>query len=281
MNKTCIICGESKSKVVFEEFGIDVLRCHKCGHVFSSYQAEQDYDGYFGEEVKSEDHFWSDQAKARMYTEFCNRFIAGETGKLLDVGCGLGYFVRRICSFPSWQAIGYETSKAAVQFAQEKLRLENVFHGRVEESNLPKNYFDIVTLWDVIEHVPDPDPMLSHLSSILKDDGILFLHTPNIHIQLPKARITKLLRGMNPRLHYLEAKDHINIYSMNTISEVLHRNRFYNIEFIHLHPIQSLAGSKSPLLKHAKNGIFYLSKVLFTASFGRINIDNLFVVAGK
>jgi hypothetical protein len=68
---------------------------------------------------------------------------------------------------------------------------------------------------------------------------------------------------------------------MNTISKVLRRNGFHQIEFIHLHPIQTFAGSKSALLKRVKNGIFYVSKILFTASFGRINIDNLFVVAGK
>jgi 2-polyprenyl-3-methyl-5-hydroxy-6-metoxy-1,4-benzoquinol methylase len=281
MNRKCMICGESRSDVVFEEFDIDILGCQNCGHVFSSYQADQYHDGYFGEEVASEDQFWWDQAHEKMYDDFCDRFMVGKSGELLDVGCGLGYFVGGISSFPNWEVVGYEISKAAVEFAQDKLGLENVLHGRVEEADFPERNFDIITMWDVIEHIPNPDPMLSHLSSLLKDDGFLFLHTLNVHIQLPKARITKLLRGMNPRLHYLEAKDHINIYSMNTISKVLRRNGFHQIEFIHLHPIQTFAGSKSALLKRVKNGIFYVSKILFTASFGRINIDNLFVVAGK
>ena len=208
MNRKCIICGESRSDVVFEEFDIDILGCQTSGHVFSSYQADQYHNGYFGEEVASEDQFWWDQAHEKMYDDFCDRFMVGKSGELLDVGCGLGYFVRRISSFPNWEVVGYEISKAAVEFAQDKLGLENVLHGRAEEADFPERNFDIITMWDVIEHIPNPDPMLSHLSSLLKDDGFLFLHTPNVHIQLPKARITKLLRGMNPRLHYLEAKDH-------------------------------------------------------------------------
>ncbi len=281
MNKKCIICRDSNSRVVFTEFGIDVLRCQNCGHIFSSYRADQYYDGYFGEEVGSGDHFWSHQAKARMYADFSDRFVAGRAGRLLDVGCGLGYFVKTVSSFPDWQVVGYEISKAAVEFAQTKLGLKNVFCGRVEESTFPRGYFDIITLWDVMEHIPDPDPLLSYLSTIVKDHGMLFVHTPNVQIQLPKARFVRLVRGMNPQLHYLEAKHHINIYSMNTISKVLRRNGFNTIDFTHLHPIQSFSGSRSRLLKLAKNGLYYVSEVLFTVSFGRINTDNLFVVARK
>lgn len=281
MNKRCTVCGDSNNKVIFEEFDIDILRCQNCEHVFSSYDTDQFYDGYFGDQVGSEEQFWWNEAHEKMYADFCNRFIVGKSGKLLDVGCGLGYFVRKISSFPNWQAFGYEISKAAVQFAQNKLGLDNIFCGKVEGSNFPKNYFDIITLWDVIEHIPNPDPLLSYLSSILKDDGILFIHTPNVQIQLPKARITKFLRGMNPRVHYLEARDHVNIYSMNTIGIVLCRNGLNKIRFIHLHPIQSFSGSRNPLLKFAKNGLFYFSKILFTIAFGKINLDNLFIVASK
>lgn len=281
MNKECIVCGDSNNKVIFEEFDIDMLGCQNCGHVFSSYQPDPYYDGYFGEQVESAEHFWWNEAHQKMYDDFCNRFIVGKSGRLLDVGCGLGYFVRKISSFPNWEAFGYEISEAAVEFAASKLGVDNVFCGKVEESNFPKNSFDIITMWDVIEHIPEPDGLLSYLWSILKDNGILFIHTPNVQIQLPKARMKKFILGMIPRGHYLEAKDHVNIYSMNTIRVVLCRNGFNNIDFIHLHPIQSFAGSRNPLLKFAKNGLFYLSKILFTMAFGKINLDNLFVVARK
>jgi len=281
MDIECIVCRDSNGEVVFKEFDIDILRCQNCGHVFSCYRADQYHDGYFGEQVESEEQFWWNEAHQRMYDDFCRRFIVGKGGRLLDVGCGLGYFVRRISSFPNWQAFGYEISQAAVEFAQSRLGLDNIFCGKVEESGLRKSYFDIITLWDVIEHIPDPDPLLSYLWTILKDDGILFVHTPNVQIQLPKARITKFFKGMNPRLHYLEAKDHVNIYSMSTLRTVLCRNGFNRVEFIHLHPIQSLAGSRNALLTCGKNTIFHFSRVLFTMSFRTINLDNLFAIAKK
>lgn len=277
----CIICGSLKSKIIFQEFDADVLKCQNCGHVFSSYQAKQDYDGYFGKEIKAEDNFWWDKAHQKMYEDFCKRFIINSKGRLLDVGCGLGYFIKKIATFPHWQIFGYEISQPAVEFAKNKLELENIFCGRVEESNFSKKYFDIITLWDVIEHIKDPAPLLSYLFSILKEGGILFIHTPNVKIQIPKAKVKKFLKGMDPNEHYLEAKDHLNIYSMATIKKILYDNGFKKVEFIHFHPIQSVSGSKNIVLKYIKNIWFYFSKILFSLTFNKINLDNLFIIATK
>jgi len=282
MAKTCVVCSSLKSKVVFREFGIDVLRCTDCGHVFSSYEVDQDYTGYWSLLTgEPEDQFWWDLAHREMYADFCDRFLAGKSGSLLDVGCGLGFFLRTVSQYPDWQVLGYEISKRAVDFARTELGLENVSCGKVQDSDFEPRSFDIITLWDVIEHLANPDPLLSYLQGILKDEGLLFMHTPNIGFQLPKTRIKKLLRGTKPGSHYLEAKDHMNIYSMKTIGRVLHRNGFKKVEFTHLRPIQSVAGSKSPLLKWGKNAWYYFSKGLFTLSFGNLNLDNLFVIARK
>lgn len=280
MKKHCIVCRNSHAIVIFDEFGTDILRCTNCRHVFSSYNAKQDYNAYFGHEAAdSKTHFWWDDAHKSMYNDFCRRFIRDRGGTLLDVGCGLGYFVKRVSEFPSWQIFGYEISPQAVDFARQQLGLQNVFCGRVEESDFKKHSCDIITLWDVIEHIPNPDPLLSHLSSLLKNDGVLFMHTPNIAFQLPKARLKKFLRGMRPGIHYLEAKDHVNIYSMKTIRTVLSRNGFSDVTFTHFKPIQSVSGSRSQLSRFAKNLWYYSSVGLSLASFGRVNLDNLFVIA--
>jgi len=281
MYKKCIICQQSNTKIVFTEFGIDILKCKNCGHVFSSYDADEDYDGYYGEKIEFSDQFWWDQAHEKMYNDFCRRFIANKSGRLLDVGCGLGHFVKKISSYPDWQVYGYEISRPAVEFAGNKLGLKNIYGGKVEKSDFPKKYFDIITLWDVIEHIPNPHPLLFYLGSILKDDGLLFVHTPNIKVQLPKAKIKKMIKGMRAGVHYLEAKDHINNYSVKTIKKVLYNNGFSQVEFIHFHPIQSVSGSKSIILKFIKNFWFIFSLALYAITFGKVNIDNLFVIARK
>lgn len=123
--------------------------------------------------------------------------------------------------------------------------------------------------------------MLSKLNFILKDDGILFMYTPNANIQLPKAKIKKILFGIKTGVYYLGPKDHLNIYSPKIISRVLSQNKFNYIKFVHLKPIQSVSGSRSLILKFIKNIWFYVSKVLFLFSFEKINFDNLFVIAKK
>ncbi len=278
----CVICGnDSNHKTIFNEFGVNILKCKNCGHIFSSYEREQNYGGYYDEVIRDEDHFWWDQAHKKMYNDFCRMFIKGKSGKLLDVGCGLGYFVKKISSLPNWEAIGYEISEPAANYAKNNLGLKNIFCGRVEDSGFPQKYFNIITLWDVIEHIPNPAPLLAYLGTILRDDGVLFIHTPNIQVQLPKAKIKKLLFGEKEGRHYLEAKDHINVYSAKTIEVLLKQVRFSKVKFIHLHPIQSVSGSKSGLLRTAKNLWFYFSVILFKVTLGKVNIDNLFVVAEK
>jgi len=214
-----------------------------------------------------------------MYGDFCRRFIVGKRGRLLDVGCGLGYFVRTVAAYPGWEVDGYEISRWAVDFAHTRLGLANVRCGRVEESDFAVGTFDVITLWDVIEHVPDPDPLLSYLASRLKSTGLLFMHTPNIRVQLPKARLKKAIMGMQPDTPYLEARDHVNIYSMRTLRAVLERNGFGDIRFTHLRPVQSVAGSRSGLLKVAKNAWFHAAVAVYGLTLGRVNLDNLFVTA--
>ena len=278
--RTCVVCGSTNNRAVFNEFGVDMMRCRSCGHVFSSWTANQDYEGYFdAASVASADQFYWDQAHDRIYTDFCDRFIAGRSGRILDVGCGLGYFVKRVAGFPGWHAVGYEISPTAVAFAQTTLGLTDVHCGRVEDSGFAPGSFDLITLWDVIEHIPEPDPLLSYLCGLLAEGGMLCMHTPNATIQVPKAKLTRMLRGMDPSAHYLEARDHMNLYTMSTLTRVLRRCGYRDVRYIHLPPIQSVAGSRNGALRAVKNAWASFATLLFHATFHTINLDNLFVIA--
>src|SRR5262245_34363492 len=107
----CLLCNSARRDVVFREFDVDIVRCSDCGHVFSSAPTDSNYDGYWGDEVVQPDAYWS-AARESMYVDFRNRFITGRSGRLLDMGCGLGFFVRGIAANPSWQAHGCEISPA-------------------------------------------------------------------------------------------------------------------------------------------------------------------------
>jgi SAM-dependent methyltransferase len=277
----CLLCGGMRHRPIFSEFGIDILRCRQCGHVFSSFAADPHYDGYWGETVPEGDHTYWSRARARMHQEFFERFIVGRSGRLLDMGCGLGFFLKAIEVYSQWETYGCEISPAAVRYAHETLGLDNVTCGRLEDIGLPHGSFDIITMWDLIEHVPGPDPLLRRCNQLLREGGVCFLRTPNAGMQLPRARLKKLLRGMQPGLVYLQARDHLHHYSMTGIRRLLNRNGFSRVQFVHLHPIETVSGSGRGLRQGAKNASFRAVRALATLSGGRLNLDNLFVVGRK
>ncbi|MGQ0720850.1 MAG: class I SAM-dependent methyltransferase [Candidatus Eiseniibacteriota bacterium] len=281
--RACLLCGGEAHDVVFREFGVDVLRCRRCAHVFSAHDGASDYEGYWGDRVVDAGEFYWDRAHGAIWQDFFARFVAGRPpGRLLDVGCGLGYFVRAMQrSFPEWETEGWEISPAAVRHAREVLAVRNVHQGRIEPGTLPEGRFDVVTLWDVLEHLREPDPLLRALRAALKPDGRLYLHTPNVDVQVPKAKIKRLLRGMKAGVHYLEARDHLHLYSPRTVRMLLERCGFADVSVFHQRPIQSVSGSRSALLRAAKNAGFAGARVLDGVTGGRLNLDNLHVTARR
>jgi SAM-dependent methyltransferase len=249
--------------------------------VFSAREQDQHYDGYFGyERIEGDSNPWFDKAQDHTFGEFGARFLAGRSGRLLDIGCGLGLFVRYVANHPGWQAVGCETSRVAVDYAARKLGLNNVFLGRVEDAGFEPASFDIITLWDVIEHVPDPDPLLAYIARLLKPDGLLFIHTPNAPVILARAKLVRLFRPERPGDHFVESRDHVNIYAMPTLSRVLRRNGFNRVEFLHFNPGPFRPGA-SWLLNAARQAWFRAAQALFALSCGRVNIEHLAAVARK
>jgi 2-polyprenyl-3-methyl-5-hydroxy-6-metoxy-1,4-benzoquinol methylase len=279
----CIACNSADKSVVFREFDIPVLRCPSCGHVSSSFVNDQHYDQYFAHQITEAEVFWWDEAHREMYQAFATKFLRNKAGNLLDIGAGLGYFVQFALKYPGWNAMGYEISAPAVEHARNVLGLkEQIFAGAVEESGFPAEYFDLITLWDVIEHIQNPDILLAYILGILKPGGFLFLATPNAPIQIAKARVKARVVGMREGTQYLDAKDHVNLYTPKSLQLVLQRIGFERVAFTHIRPIQSVSGSRNPVLRAVKNTWYLAAKVVGAISGDAINLNNsLFATATK
>lgn len=276
----CLLCSGVQHRTVFTEFGIDILRCN-CGHVFSSFRADPHYSGFWGNEVASGEHFYWSKARARMHRGFFKRFVAGRSGRLLDMGSGLGFFMKAMAAYQNWDVYGCEISPAAVKYAREQLGVRQVVCSPLQDADLPRASFDIITMWDVIDHILHPDPLLNHCHALLKKDGILFIRTPNVSVQLLRARLMKAVGAIRPGMRYLQGSDHAHHYSMHSIRKLLERNGFVDVAFMHLHPIETGAGWRAAFVNPAKNMCFYILRALAMCSGGALNFDNLFVVARK
>lgn len=263
---------------MFDEFGVLIVRCRACRHVFSTHVSDPHYDGFWKDEVASPDQAYWNDARTRMYKAFLTRFVAGRSGRLLDMGCGLGFFAKAAAEYQSWEVCGCEISSAAAHFARETLGLAQIRCARLEQADWPPEFFDIITLWDVLDHLSRPDPLLAHCHRLLKRGGLCFIRTPNVVVHLPRARLKKLVRGMRNDLTYLQARDHVHHYSTSSLRALLARNGFSSIEFTHLPPVDSIL-RRSAIARRVRQLSFDVVCGLAAATGGRLNLDNLFAVA--
>jgi 2-polyprenyl-3-methyl-5-hydroxy-6-metoxy-1,4-benzoquinol methylase len=121
-----------------------------------------------------------------------------ETGRLLDVGCGSGIFLKRMRDL-GWDVQGIDPDRHAVEQARERFGLE-VQAARFEEHRFPADFFDAVVASHVIEHVHDPVSFLRECRRILKPGGKLVILTPN-YFGLQRRWLGRTWRGFDCPRH--------------------------------------------------------------------------------
>jgi len=97
--------------------------------------------------------------------------------RLLDVGAAAGYFVEQARK-SGWDAEGVEPSSWAATYARETLR-QPVKEATLETARYPDSTFDLVTFWEVIEHLPRPNEFLTEVARVLRPNGMIALSTPD------------------------------------------------------------------------------------------------------
>ena len=276
MNENCYLCGSSEHRVVFVEGEVSLRRCDACHHMYSSYEQAEHYDGYWEEGVTDADlRFWDDAHRA-VHHEFLDRHLPAGPGNLVDVGCGLGFFVAAArARRPDWRATGYELSTAAVDWSHDQLGLVDVVHaGRVEEAGIAPGSIDYITMWDVIEHLSNPQPLLRSLRDLLRPGGVLFVQTPNVRVQLVKAWLTAARdRGVVPDKQYLALRDHVNQFSRPSLAQLARDTGFAEPRYEVLPPIEAVGGKDRPLATAVKRGYGTATKVAWRASAGRLMVN--------
>jgi SAM-dependent methyltransferase len=124
---------------------------------------------------------------------------------VLDYGCGSGYGTRLLSDFAK-QAIGVDISERVIDYCNRQYSAKNLLFKNISpDYSLPfeANFFDVIVSSQVIEHIPDVYRYLFELKRVLKDQGILFLTTPN-----KRYRLLPFQRPWNP--------EHLREYSMRS-----------------------------------------------------------------
>ena len=169
---------------------------------------------------------------------FCERTLRDLTrlvkakGKMLDVGCGEGRFIK-FARDNGWEVLGQEFSHEAAKRAQRRFKLD-VKAGDLRELGFPRDYFDVVIMLNVIEHLADPLGYLNEINRILKRGGVLYLGTPNV--------------VLTKRCMQLSVPEHLYRFSIDSMKRMLEKSGFSVVRLTTRNKQDSLVGFD--LLKH-------------------------------
>jgi len=187
---TCDCCDATNPKDLMQvrcyasQELLNVVSCVNCGLVFLSPKPDKSkglayFDNAYSQAEGFEDHSYYINHEA-IFERNKNRFklidgLKTDGKKILDFGAGQGHFVK-VAQDKGWHATGLELSEQAIIAAKKN------FDIRLLDSTdkLGDNKFDVITLWDVIEHLEYPKEILVMLSKFLKPDGYFIIETSNI-----------------------------------------------------------------------------------------------------
>ncbi len=222
----CCICEGEKARLIKTENSWDIVQCEACGHVYlypipDEAFLKKHYQSYlsFGKDQIEQWRFMMSGIFARSLA-IIGKFYNRQSGKLLDIGCGYGFFLE-MAGEKGWDAYGLDLCQAAVGYANSRgLKAEG--SGLFERAYKDEE-FDVVTMFYVLEHLPNPARYLQEISRILKPKGILFLRVPHT------TPLAKALGALSIPNKLYDAPSHLSDFSPETLKLILTKSGFCNI----------------------------------------------------
>lgn len=254
-----------------------IVQCNRCGLVYTDPRLDQRdiFDTY--EAV--EDTLYVEEREGRVLTferhlKPLEQLAGPPAGRpLLDVGCHTGVFVE-IAARHGWDAWGVELSRWAVERAQARgLR---VAQGTLETADLPEAHFDVVTMWDVIEHLTDPRGALEQAYRLLKPGGLVVVHTIDID-----SLFARLMGARWPWLMEM----HIYYFSRRTLRAMLEQSGFQVLSdrpqgrYLRLGYLMNRVGALMPLVGQPAEWL--VTKLGLRGAAMPVNLGDLFTAYAR
>ncbi len=240
LRSKCLLCDSSNISVLFERWEGAVVRCRDCALIYQFPQVSK--DRYINEIQKHysdiDPSFRVAYSRKRLYKRFLHQIehIKGKNTRLLDVGCGWGYFLS-LAKEDGWKAYGLELNPNLVEKGIHDYGL-NIRCADFEESNFSQDYFDVITLWNVFDELYDSVNSILKIKKFLKPGGILYLRILNGAFHLFAYRIQQVLKKLHlvHLIPYQSSIFHIFNFSNKTLKQILSHNGFQNIKIKNSRP---------------------------------------------
>ncbi len=237
----CPLCGSDKGDPLFEWRTRRMVRCAGCSLVYRNPRPTvADVRGAYAaarSSLELEERVGG--RRSHQFRRFLDSFPE-RPGRLLDVGCGYGFFLK-MAEEKGWEAVGVDLDPNGIAYAKEHLRV-NALLGDIRDIQFPEGHFDLVTLWNVLDHSPDPVDVLAETHRLLKENGHVFIRTPNVTWQYLSFRLAKFLKhlgwgGLFEDRPYTTFIFHLTNFSRSTLRLLLDRSGFVSISIRNSPPI--------------------------------------------
>jgi SAM-dependent methyltransferase len=240
---TCPFCDNDQYKEIYKERGaLGIVRCLSCGLLYVNPRLKDPEKVYWGDVdkyFKEARMIFEGNAKHHRdpnYTADLRLIYKYQpVGKFLDIGANMGFFLRKARAW-QWDLYGVEPSPSLSEMARRYFDL-HVKTSFLENAGFEDNFFDVVTMTDVFEHIPQPGRILSQIHKVLKPGGILFIKVPNGLFNLCKFYLAKIM-GKLGDYDIFDSYEHLVHYSDRTLRQMLNKYGFKVIKMTVGRPIQ-------------------------------------------
>ncbi|HHT9125772.1 MAG TPA: class I SAM-dependent methyltransferase [Candidatus Brocadiia bacterium] len=221
---TCAICNLDETRRLFTAYDyitgdkFEIVSCTRCGLTYVNPRPDdKEIEKYY-----PPSYYGKRRSIIDIITIWCRikrieiEVPGDEARRILDIGCGSGRMLREMRK-RGWDVFGTELSEYSCKRAKEEFNLD-VRKGSVETCNFPENYFDVITLWHVFEHIKNPSETLNEIYRLLKRDGVLIIDVPNLKsLQFMLSR---------ERWFHLDVPRHLYNFTTTTLANLLNKNEF-------------------------------------------------------
>lgn len=213
-SRSCI-CGSGDAMALFIKYGFRFVICNKCGFLYVNPILKENQNNQF---YKNEDS-WFEVLQNSVQSEMDRlKFAYGlgmieeyaQKGSLLDVGCGNSSFME-VAAERGWNCTGIEFNSKGLEIAKAKgLKVTNtdIYSPFFEDKK-----FDLITLWEVLEHVCDPRAMLQRVNYLLNPKGLVFILVPN--------RDSLINRMLREKSNSFTGHCHVNFFNAKLLKNLL------------------------------------------------------------
>ena len=281
MDTSCAVCHTSDAAVLYNET-LNIYRCNACGLLFSGqHLSAEDLTALY-----SEKYFFGGeycdyladrkilQKNFRQRLKVLRRFIDPKRHKsLLDIGCAYGFFIDMIKD--QFDVIkGIDISKDATRYVRERLKLD-VINDDLLKYDFGKEKFDIICMWDVIEHLQHPRLYLEKVARIMKSGALFAMTTGDIE--------SLNARGRGNRWRLMHPPTHLHYFSKRAIARLLNDIGFDIIYNRYCGFWRSIDAVSYKILQKRLPWLYYFLRKIGLNGIGLyINLyDIMFIIARK